>query len=101
MLDFQIDYLQQKNADLTGRLHDTEGRAQSALLTSGSLDNRNVQLESELQSVDRMAQRLQMDKESTVKAADREITEAKVQQCTSVKYPASPWYFNYVCFCAM
>ena len=73
----QIDYLQQKNADLLSRLHSSEERTRSALTQTGNLDSRNLELESELQTVDRLAQRLQIDKESTVKAADREVTEFK------------------------
>ena len=82
----QIDYLQQKNAELQTRCVSAENREQAAMTTTSSLDNRNLELESELQTVDRMAQRLQLDRESTVKAADREINEAKVHLSLSLRF---------------
>ena len=64
-------------------MQSSEERTRSALAQTGNLDSRNVELESELQSVDRLAQRLQIDKESTVKAADREVVEFKVSNLNS------------------
>ena len=84
-LILQIDYLQQKNSELQSRCATAENREHAAVVTTSSLDNRNLELETELQSVDRMAQRLQLDKESTAKAADREINEAKVELCRALK----------------
>ena len=77
-LCFQIDYLQQKNADLQTQLDESLTRTRTAIQQSASLDNRNKELEGELQNVDRMAQRLQLDKQTVEKTADLEIRDTQV-----------------------
>lgn len=47
-------------------------------LKSRQLEAKNKELEYDLGDVDRMAKRLQTDKDLVVKEADREMTEAKV-----------------------
>jgi len=41
-------------------------------------DSRNKELSSELQDVDYLAKQLQAEKDTAIRAADREIAEAKV-----------------------
>lgn len=55
-------------------------------LKSRQLEAKNKELEYDLGDVDRMAKRLQTDKDLVVKEADREMTEAKVNIQNNFKW---------------
>ena len=74
----QVDFLQQKNRELERKLLDTAVGAEDAESKYSRAQARNRELEQELQGVDRAAQQLQSDKNVVVRAADREMGQAKV-----------------------
>ncbi len=75
----QIDYLQQKNADLQRQMDRT--LTQARVVENKSLDTavKNTELERSLHDVDSMARALQTEKDVALLTADREISEAKVE----------------------
>jgi centrosomal protein CEP135 len=75
-LNIQIDYLQQKNAELQKEL---DGLSTLRTRTTTSLDRRNLELTKELQDVDMLAQQLQKEKEKIISAADRDLRQAKME----------------------
>ena len=90
MVLFQIDFLQQKNREMERKMNDAlstrdeyESEASKLKLKTRQLEARNKELEYDLNDVDRMAKRLQTDKDIVVKEADREMTEAKVNHITT------------------
>ncbi|XP_025088561.1 testis-specific gene 10 protein-like isoform X3 [Pomacea canaliculata] len=76
-LNIQVDFLQQKNRDLERKLSDYRLSAEDAESRLVKSVARNRELEMELKGVDRMAKKLQTDKDVVVRAADREMGEAK------------------------
>lgn len=70
----QVDYLQQKNHELENELD----RVKSRVLSTAEVDARNYELTKELQDVDLMAQKLQMEKDKVIRVADLEIGQTKV-----------------------
>ncbi len=74
----QIDFLQQKNADLQAQLDDALSRLSAASGATLDLDARNSQLE-------RSAHRMEAEKEVALAAADKNIFSAKVsrQKCST------------------
>jgi hypothetical protein len=56
----------------------SKSEASKFKLQTRQLQAKNKELEFDLNDVDRMAKRLQTDKDIVVKEADREMTEAKV-----------------------
>ena len=81
----QIDFLQQKNREMERKMNEVlstrdecESEASKFKLQTRQLQAKNKELEFDLNDVDRMAKRLQTDKDIVVKEADREMTEAKV-----------------------
>lgn len=65
----QIDYLQNKNRDYERKLREA-----------------NLELETVLSDKERVAKKLQADKQIVVQAADREMSEAKVISVTTLDY---------------
>ncbi|XP_055958999.1 testis-specific gene 10 protein isoform X2 [Patella vulgata] len=76
-LNIQIDMLQQKYREAERKYQDSMISKDDTDLKMAKLQARNRELELELKDVDRMAKRLQTDKEFVVKTADREMEEAK------------------------
>ncbi|VDH93692.1 Hypothetical predicted protein [Mytilus galloprovincialis] len=83
-LNIQIDFLQQKNREMDRKMNEAlatrdeyESMSSKMNLKTRQLEAKNKELEYDLNDVDRMAKRLQCDKEIVVKEADREMTEAK------------------------
>ena len=74
----QIDYLQQKNAELQGQLDDALLTTRKTATQTLELDSRNVELSKELEDVDRMAQQLQTDRDTVLRTADAEVSTARV-----------------------
>lgn len=81
----QIDFLQQKTREMERKMNEAlstrdeyESEASKFKLQTRQLQAKNKELEFDLNDVDRMAKRLQTDKDIVVKEADREMTEAKV-----------------------
>ncbi|CAG2232414.1 CEP135 [Mytilus edulis] len=79
-----IDFLQQKNREMDRKMNEAlatrdeyESMSSKMNLKTRQLEAKNKELEYDLNDVDRMAKRLQCDKEIVVKEADREMTEAK------------------------
>ena len=54
------------------------GKVHETTTQTLDLDLRNEQLEHELQDVDRMAHRIELDKQEVIRTADQEILDAKV-----------------------
>lgn len=79
MFSLQIDYLQQKNGELQRQLDSYRNRAQEASSATMDLDSRNQTLERELRDVDYMAQQMQLDKDTALRVADREVTDARAE----------------------
>lgn len=73
-----MDYLQQKNREYERKLRDTSNKYDFLENRAHTYENRSRDLEFELNNADRMAKRLAADKSLVVKAADREMNEAKV-----------------------
>ena len=78
MPSLQIDYLQQKNADMQKQVDDVLNTSRKAASQTINLDSRNAELAKELEDVDRMAQRLQAEKDGALRTADSEISNARV-----------------------
>ena len=78
MDSLQIDYLQQKNQDLQQNLDKALETIRLATKEKTHCNSRNKELSSELQDVDFLAKQLQAEKDTAIRAADREIAEAKV-----------------------
>lgn len=83
-LNIQIDFLQQKNREMERKMNEAlatrdeyESMSSKMNLKTRQLEAKNKELEYDLNDVDRMAKRLQSDKEIVVKEADREMNEAK------------------------
>ncbi|XP_052078400.1 testis-specific gene 10 protein-like isoform X3 [Mytilus californianus] len=83
-LNIQIDFLQQKNREMDRKMNEAlatrdeyESMSSKMNLKTRQLEAKNKELEYDLNDVDRMAKRLQSDKEIVVKEADREMNEAK------------------------
>ena len=87
ILLFKIDYLQQRNQDLQRQLDGALSKARFASDTTVDLDVRNAALERELQDVDFTAKQLQLDKDTVVRTADREIEDAKVSKAVRPTAP--------------
>ena len=79
MFSFQIDYLQQNNRDLERRLRESMVAKEEATQKLIDISGKNDALKAELREVDRLAQRLQADKDVVIAAADRDMTDAKVE----------------------
>ena len=77
-LFIQVDFLQQKNRELERKLVETRLLAEEADSKFTRTQARNRELEFELRDVDIINKRLKSDKNVVVKAADREMGEAKV-----------------------
>ena len=73
-----MDYLQQKNRELERRLADSQAVAEEAETKYSRAKALTLDLEYQLQGVDRAAAKLQTDKDVVIRAADREMGEAKV-----------------------
>lgn len=85
MLVFQIDFLQQKTREMERKLHDANVERDDVLNLNNKVQAKNRDLESrvrdlqfDLKDVDLMAKKIETEKYSLVKTADREMTEAKV-----------------------
>ncbi|XP_041463887.1 testis-specific gene 10 protein-like isoform X2 [Lytechinus variegatus] len=78
-LNIQIEYLQQANRELDRELKDTRLARESAIEENIVLKGRNDELAGELRDVDRLAKRLQADKDSVVAVADKDLFEAKAE----------------------
>eukprot|EP00057_Strongylocentrotus_purpuratus_P011253 XP_011665727.1 PREDICTED: testis-specific gene 10 protein isoform X5 [Strongylocentrotus purpuratus] len=78
-LNIQIEYLQQANRELDRELKDTRLARESAIEENIVLTGRNDELAGELRDVDRLAKRLQADKNSVVTLADKDLFEAKAE----------------------
>ena len=74
----QIDFLHETNRALERRLHDLTELKRN--LSEKQFDERlrNDDLLRDLKDIDRLARKVQADKDYTVDAADRELHEAKV-----------------------
>jgi hypothetical protein len=74
----QIDFLHETNRTLERRLQELTDLKRN--LTDKQFDDRvkNNDLVRDLKDIDRLARKVQADKDYTVEAADRELTEAKV-----------------------
>ena len=75
----QIDYLQQNNRDLERRLREALVAKEDATQKIFNVSTKNEELSSELREVDRLANRLQADNDVVIAAADRTMTDAKVE----------------------
>lgn len=88
----QVDYLQQKSRELEMKLKESTLAQDESESKARRFQGRITDLELELADVDCMAKRLQCDKEFVVKAADNELSEAKVRnlfnncKCKSAKH---------------
>ncbi|XP_064608998.1 centrosomal protein of 135 kDa-like [Liolophura sinensis] len=78
-LNIQVDYLQQKSRELEMKMKESTLAQEESESKARRYQARITDLELELSDVDRMAKRLQSDKEFVVKAADNELSEAKVE----------------------
>jgi hypothetical protein len=80
----QIDYLHDKNRALERRLQELTDLKRD--LSSKQFEERlkNDDLLRDLKDIDRLARKVQADKEYTVEAADRELNEAKV--CWKIQF---------------
>ncbi|XP_071786802.1 centrosomal protein of 135 kDa-like isoform X1 [Asterias amurensis] len=74
-LNVQIDYLQQANRDAERRLRESTNANQKVI----ELTEKNEELANELRNVDRLAHKLQADKNNVIWAADKDVTDAKVE----------------------
>ena len=79
MWSLQIDYLQQANRDAERRLRESTIARDNANQKVIELTEKNEELASELRNVDRLAHKLQADRNSVIRAADKDVTEAKVE----------------------
>ena len=75
---FQIDYLQQKNQELVQQLDQATNKVARAAADSQDLDIRNQELEKSLQDIDFFAKKMQMEKDTVINVADKEMEDAKV-----------------------
>ncbi len=76
---FQIDYLQQANRDAERRLRESTISQDNANQKVIELTEKNEELANELRNVDRLAHKLQADKNNVIWAADKDVTDAKVE----------------------
>ncbi|KAL8598704.1 hypothetical protein ACOMHN_033268 [Nucella lapillus] len=76
-LNTQVDLLQQKNRELERKLADSRLTAEEAESSCGRAKARSLELERQLQNVDQVATKLQVDKDVVIRAADREMGQAK------------------------
>ena len=74
----QIEYLRENNSTLEQRLQELSDLKRD--LSNKQYEERlkNDDLLRDLKDIDRLARKVQADKQHTVEAADRELTEAKV-----------------------
>ena len=79
-----MDFLQQKNRELERKLTDARVQAEDFESKYARAQTRIRELEFELKGVDRMAKQLQTDKDVVVRAADREMGEAKVSGASGI-----------------
>ncbi|NWV40963.1 CP135 protein, partial [Grantiella picta] len=76
-LNFQVEYLQQKNKELENRIQDLLDTKQNVTSEVVDLSNKNEELCQELNEIDHLAQQLERHKEIVLETADKEIGEAK------------------------
>ncbi|XP_046325816.2 centrosomal protein of 135 kDa-like isoform X2 [Haliotis rufescens] len=76
-LNIQVDFMSNKNRELERKLHDSNYKITDADSKLMKRQSQIRDLEAELHDVDRIAKRIQGDKEKVVKTADREMFEAK------------------------
>lgn len=83
----QIEFLHETNRALERRLHELTDLKRD--LTNKQFEERlkNDDLLRDLKDIDRLARKVQADKQYTVEAADRELTEAKVNPLSTSEYP--------------
>lgn len=81
----QVDFLQQKTREMERKVkeativrEESEANLSHYKAQTDELNLRNKELELELNDVDRLAKKMQLDKNLVVKTADREMLEAKV-----------------------
>ncbi|XP_013412187.1 centrosomal protein of 135 kDa-like, partial [Lingula anatina] len=78
-LNIQIDYLQQKNREYQRRLDEAQLVEREARSETIDLNAKNKALAADLEDVDRMAQSLQLQKDSVMRSADMELSDAKIE----------------------
>ncbi|XP_076467897.1 centrosomal protein of 135 kDa-like [Babylonia areolata] len=78
-LNTQVDFLQQKNRELERKLTESRVAAEEAESKFSRAKAHNLELECQLQEVDQVAAKLQVDKDAVVRTADREMGEAKTE----------------------
>ncbi|XP_071846888.1 uncharacterized protein [Apostichopus japonicus] len=84
-LNIQIDYLQQANRDLERKLSESRKAQVEEHQTVAELTARKDQLANELREVDRLAKRLQTDRDAAVQEADDDASQAKMELRKSVR----------------
>ena len=77
-LNIQVDYLQQKNRDSERKMREFNLLAEDSHIKAHSLKTKTRELEHELSDRERMALKYKTEKDVVVRAADREMNEAKV-----------------------
>lgn len=81
----QIDYLQQANRDLERKLSESRKAQVEEHQKVAELTARKDQLAKELREVDRLAKRLQSDRDAAVQEADEDASQAKTELRKSVR----------------
>jgi len=76
-LNIQVDYLQQKNRDSERKMREFNLLAEDSHIKAHSLKTKTRELEHELSDRERMALKYKTEKDVVVRAADREMNEAK------------------------
>ncbi|XP_009072711.1 PREDICTED: centrosomal protein of 135 kDa [Acanthisitta chloris] len=76
-LNWQVEYLQQKNKELENRVQDLLDAKQNVTSEVVHLTNKNEELCQELNEIDHLAQQLERHKEIVLETADKELEEAK------------------------
>ncbi|XP_071511617.1 centrosomal protein of 135 kDa-like [Diadema antillarum] len=84
-LNIQIEYLQQANRELERELKDSRQAREAAVEENIVLKGRNDELAGELRDVDRLAKRLQADRDSVMATADKDMIEAKTELTQSTR----------------
>ncbi|XP_067948387.1 testis-specific gene 10 protein-like isoform X2 [Watersipora subatra] len=81
----QNDYLSRRNRDLEAQLESSIMAESNIRRHATNADFEKAALSESLKDVDRMAKRLQLDKETVIEVADRELAEAKLELSRSRK----------------
>ncbi|KAJ8028410.1 hypothetical protein HOLleu_30630 [Holothuria leucospilota] len=84
-LNIQIDYLQQANRDLEQKLTESRKAYAAEHEKVVELTSRKEQLAQELKEVDRLAKRLQADRDTALHEADEDVSQAKQELRKSVR----------------